>query len=50
MPNCRKCASPLKTAEFLICEDQTKPGLECSNPHCDFMVCERLGEYLFDDC
>ncbi len=50
MFNCSRCASPLKTAEFLICEDQTKPGLECSNPHCDFMVCEMLGEYLFDDC
>ena len=49
MFNCSRCASPLKETEFLVSEDETKPGLECSNPHCDFMVCEMLGEYLFED-
>jgi hypothetical protein len=47
--NCPKCVSPLRQAEFLISEDQVKTGLECSNVHCDFMVCEMLGEYLFED-
>ena len=47
--NCPKCISPLKEAEFAISEDETQTGLECSNTHCNFMVCEMLGEYLFDD-
>ena len=47
--NCPKCISPLKEAEFAISEDETQTGLECSNTHCNFMVCEMLGEYLFED-
>ena len=49
LPNCPKCVSPLKAAEFLISEDDTKTGLECSNTYCDFIVCEMLGEFLFED-
>tara|TARA_Y100000593_G_C4208604_1_gene285619 strand:+ start:147 stop:305 length:159 start_codon:yes stop_codon:yes gene_type:complete len=50
IPNCPKCTSALRETEFLITEDDTKPGLECINPHCSFVVCELLGEFLYDDC
>ena len=50
LPNCPKCVSALKEAEFLVSEDDVEIGLECINPHCDFMVCEMLGEFLFNNC
>ena len=50
LPNCPKCVSALKEAEFLVSEDDVEIGLECTNPHCDFMVCEMLGEFLFNNC
>ena len=49
IPNCPKCVSPLKVAEFLVSEDDVKEGLECSNPYCEFAVLEMLGEFLFED-
>ena len=47
--NCPKCISPLRVAEFLVSEDDVEEGLECSNPHCVFIVLEMLGEFLFED-
>ena len=49
IPNCPKCISPLKVAEFLVSEDDVEEGLECTNPYCEFTVLETLGEFLFED-
>ena len=49
MPNCPKCKSPLFATEVLKGCDITDPALACTNSKCDFLVCDTIGEFLYDD-
>ena len=49
MPNCPKCKSPLFATEVLKGCDITDPALACTNSKCYFLVCDTIGEFLYDD-
>ena len=50
MPSCPKCTAILFETDVLRGCDVTEPALACSNPSCDFIVSDSLGEFLYDDC
>ena len=50
MPSCPKCTAILFETDVLRGCDVTEPALACSNAHCDFIVSDSLGEFLYDDC
>jgi len=49
MPICPKCESHLFSTEVLKGCDISDQALACTNPKCDFLVCDNLGEFLYED-
>ncbi len=48
MPNCPKCKAELFRTD--VGWENEKPALACTNPKCDFLISDTLGDFLYDDC